>query len=40
MYVIDASHLDEAWQSFVCAIRIEDEMPAHIPMVYKEVDLI
>ena len=38
MYVNDASHLDEARQTFVSAIRIEDEMPAHIPMVYKEVD--
>ena len=38
LYVNDASHLDEARQTFVSAIRIEDEMPAHIPMVYKEVD--
>lgn len=38
MYVNDASHLDEARQTFVNAIRIEDETPAHIPMVYKEVD--
>lgn len=38
MYVNDASHLDEARQTFVSAIRIEDEISAHIPMVYKEVD--